>query len=810
MRKCLWLTCIVLLTAFQAFPTSYANEPGTSEVPLDVPLQPTELRGPLTEEEAASRDGLSLFLDVVINGHRKQLIAEFRGDPGGRLSAEAGELREIGVDPGDGRQPKDRVYLDELTGIAYKYEATEQAIYIDLDPTKSTLAKYSARGTVHDVPVLTPGYGAALNYSISGQISSGTKTIDPSFNGGSALLDGWLFSPYGSIYQSGIVDFASNSKSRLRRLDTYWSHTIVEKQLTLRAGDLISGGLAWTRPIRMGGVQARHNFRTRPDLIIQPLPQFEGTAAVPSTVDVYLGNLRLSSTEVDTGRFLISDLPTPTGSGELRVVVQDATGKRTEQTLPFGTSERLLRKGLYDYSASVGVTRTGYASINDNYGDTAIFSGSLRYGLTDEHTLELHSEGGAGLVNGGAGILVGLGPRGTLNFAGAASTLNGRRGGLVSAGYSYGNRHYSFKAETRRLVGDYVDLADTNGIASIDFSRLDRVIAYDRLFAGIRLPNTDASLGLGYSHTESTTEGHRHFVTATLGKRMSDNAHFSLSAQSEVSRERNIGIYAGMTFTLDDNKSASVGVSSTEDGLASEATYSKSRGQKPGSYGYSASIRKSKKITRGALRASYVGDVNDFRVSLDASKDSVTAYGTVEGGVAIMGGNVHLSRRIDDSFAVVDAGAPNVVVYHENQPVGKTGRSGQFLVPGIRSFESNKVSIEPNDLPVNSAVSETQRRIALPERSGTLVKFDGVGKASSSALVILVDAAGAHIPVGSVVAVQGSDEEHIVGYDGQAFLSGLSSNNQITVNTSDVECRASFEFAARIEAQTQIGPVVCQ
>ncbi len=788
MCRCFWLICIVLLTAFQA-PT-YSNA---------------------SEVDGIPSANAPLYLDVIINNRSKKLIAEFIRDPDGRIRSRAAELRELGVDPGVDTAADNWVYLDTLVSISYEYDASAQQIRIKMDPSKSTLNSYSARGTIHDTPVLTPGYGAAVNYSLSANASSKTNDINPAFNGGSVVLDGWAFSPHGSLFQSGSFDISTaGSKVRGRRLDSFWTKSLPEKQMSVRVGDMITSGLRWTRPIRMGGVQVKRNFATRPDLITQPLPSFEGTAAVPSTVDVYLGKLRLSSTEVDSGRFKVTDLPSPTGNGELRVVVEDANGKRTEQVLPFGTNSLLLRQGLVDYSVEAGVARRGYASPADNYDNSPIATASLRFGFTDTVTLEAHGEAGDGLLNSGAGALFSLGKYGTLDIALAGSIHASGEGGLASASYSYGNQTFSFRAESRRLFSNYLDLADVTSVHSIDFTNLKKVTAYDRLFAGIRLPNNNTSLGAGYSHTFSRDLQHRHFATATLGHSVNDNTYFTVSGQAEITGNRNYGVYAGLSITLGEDLNGSVGTSYSDGEFAPEVSISKSRGREPGNYGYSATIRKGKRNVRAAVRGSYLTKVNDLRLSLDASNDNVNVYGTVEGGLAFLGGGVFASRRINDSFAVVDAKSEGVTVYHENRPIGKTDKRGKLLVPDIRSYESNKVSIEPDDLPIESTISETQRRIALPERSGVVIRFEGEGEATSTALVTLVDAHGGFIEVGSTVKVTGFDDEYVVGYDGQAFISNLRPNNTLVVELIAGTCSANVAFIPRQGILQNLGKVVCQ
>ena len=85
--------------------------------------------------------------------------------------------------------------------------------------------------------------------------------------------------------QTGIVATAlDGSDAGWRRLDSTLTYDDPARLATARLGDLISGGLSWTRPIRLGGIQLARNFGLRQDLVTLPLPAFSGTAAVPSTI----------------------------------------------------------------------------------------------------------------------------------------------------------------------------------------------------------------------------------------------------------------------------------------------------------------------------------------------------------------------------------------------------------------------------------------------------------------------------------------------------------------------------------------------
>ena len=102
-----------------------------------------------------------------------------------------------------------------------------------------------------------------LNYLLFGG-GGGRNSIVTNwqFQGASATLDARLFSPYGIVSQTGIL--ASNTGdgviSQRLRLDSTWTYKDPERILTYRAGDTISGGLAWTRPVRLGGLQVQRDF----------------------------------------------------------------------------------------------------------------------------------------------------------------------------------------------------------------------------------------------------------------------------------------------------------------------------------------------------------------------------------------------------------------------------------------------------------------------------------------------------------------------------------------------------------------------
>ena len=751
-----------------------------------------------------------LYLSVSVNGQSRNLIAEFVRDSQGRLRSRARELADVGIDPGCDPSVDTWIYLDRLTQVSFTYDAAGQQISFTVDPSRTTFTRYDLRGPVDDVPLLTSGTGLVLNYSASGQVAKRASAWTPQFNGLSTYLDGRFFSPKGILIQTGLARLPSlDHGPEIRRYDTTWTRSNPSLQITSNAGDIISGGLGWTRPIRMGGVQIRRNFSTRPDLITYPLPSLEGTAAVPSTVDIYLGKLRLNSIDVDTGRFQLNNLPVPNKNGELRMVVQDATGGLHEQSLSFGASRLLLRPGLTDFSEELGVARTGFATDDDKYGSRPVASASLRRGLNDEVTIEGHAEAGAGLANIGVGVVVGSARVGTIQLSAAGSAYHGQGGSQLSASYDYSLGPATLQLDGRGVLGTYADLADVTAAGGPDLADPDRITSYARIQVGTQLWDDLGWLGVGYAHTASQGSGADDLVNAAFTHQLGSKAQFTLSTQAQLGHEHEFSANAGLSCTLGPAMTSSSGSSVQEGNFSTDMSVAKTQQQNAGSWGYGANLHRSEHDTSGSLLLSRYGETSQTTAIIDGSGSAAQFYGNMQGGLAMMGGDVFLSRSIDDSLAVVDAGSPNVTVYHENHKIGRTGRNGKLLVPGIRAYEGSKLAIEPNDLPVDSTISQTSRLIALPDHSGVVVSFAGKSRAGSPALVVLKDVKGDFLPPGSIVKLAGSAEDIVVGYDGEAFITTLKDNNEITVDTGSSSCMAKFAFQHRAP-QPRVGPVVCR
>jgi len=276
----------------------------------------------------------------------------------------------------------------------------------------------------------------------------------------------------------------------------------------------------------------------------------------------------------------------------------------------------------------------------------------------------------------------------------------------------------------------------------------------------------------------------------------------------DVSNRQNFGAFAGLSIPLGEAASVTSGATTSRSGTSLTTDASRPLASEPGSYGWrvrDSEVAVAARSAAGSYRSTYA------TVQAGAEQGNgrgVTGTAEVDGAVAAMGGGFFAGNRIDDAFAVVDAGTPGVPVFYENRPIGETNSSGKLLVPNLRAYGSNKLSIDPKVLGVNDEVETVEEVVAPADRSGVLVTFKTKTNVQE-AVVVLVGSDGKPLPVGSKGKLEGADADFVVGYDGRAFVKELKSANAVTVSLEHGECHANFDYAAAADHQVVIGPLSC-
>ena len=199
------------------------------------------------------------------------------------------------------------------------------------------------------------------------------------------LVEAGAFSKLGVI-TSSFVGRDLLQSLRWTRLGTQFIRDFPIHMSTLTIGDSISAWQSRASQVYYGGVRYASKFSTQPSFIPFALPSMAGEVTVPSSVDLYVNNVRVSQQQVDPGPFSIQNIPVMTGQGDVRMVVTDVMGRQQIVTTSFNRSTTLLRKGVNEYVYEAGSLRYGYGMQHSGY--TSVFAaGTQRYGWSNALTL---------------------------------------------------------------------------------------------------------------------------------------------------------------------------------------------------------------------------------------------------------------------------------------------------------------------------------------------------------------------------------------------------------------------------------------
>ena len=766
---------------------------------------------------------MRLALEVFINDQPTGLIGDIYRLPDGRLMARREELIALGIVPLGKGPAREMVAFDAIPGISVFYQEREQKLQLQLPDSRRIPREYdlhAGRLRKEILPETAREFGLVTNYSAYGTFARGYGTGARPYSTGTLTLESRAISPYGTLQNSAILGTTLGREGALR-LETAYVYTHRETATRVVAGDTISAGPAWSRPVRFGGVQIGRDFGLRPDIVTAPMPSVSGSAAVPSTVDVYVDTMRIASQPVGAGPFRLTNLPVSGESGTARVVVRDVTGRETATSLPFFTSARLLAPGMSDYSVEFGYPRLRYALDSFDYGERPMGQGSFRYGLSDRMTLEAHAETTARLVLAGGGLTLGAGRLGTFSIAGAASRHAGAFGALGHASWQANWRPLFLGASTQRRFGPYQDLAGATAplalrglpvpltasgfYAPLRSARVPRAI--DRASLGARFEALDASASVNLVNVErvggDTTRLASLSWSQTLARKY--NAHVTLFSNFGTTRER--GVLAGLYFPLDDGILVNTSAGAT--GGSRSAALDVNRPFGTGERDYSWRLYDSE--GRLAMRGADLGyRTAQGRIGAGVRQDGTLlgGHGEAEGAIIATPAGIFASRRVQDAFAIVDAGAPGVEILHENRPVGRTGTSGKLVIPDVNSLQPSRIAVVPESLPPQSYAAQTETEILPSFRGVATVRF-GTIAAREGARITIHDGHGKPMPPGTRFFFEEGKADFTIVYGGLTFLPRIAETNTLRIEDGDKSCTMTFSHADRRGTLGEVGPLTC-
>ncbi|RYD29313.1 MAG: fimbrial biogenesis outer membrane usher protein [Lysobacteraceae bacterium] len=639
-------------------------------------------------------------------------------------------------------------------------------------------------------PMTRSSLGGFFGYDVSAQIANGATAVNGLFNLG-------LFRGTGTAGTSFIAGTGGNGRDRrsLVRLDSNYTIDDPARMRSLRIGDGVTRGSTGTSALRFAGVQLATNFATQPGYVTMALPTLNGSAAVPSVVDILVNNVLQRQQQVGSGPFTLTDVPVITGGGDVQLVVRDALGRETLVTQSYYSAPRIIRRGLHDVSYEAGFLRRDYTQRSNAYG-AAILSGTHRYGLTDRMTVEGHGELSRTTQTTSMVVSM-LWPTVGIFSLSAAGSQSGRgQGGLIGFGFERQTRSVSIGGSTEFTTTGYATIGDTR-----TYRRPKSLVSG---FIGV--PTTFGSISGSLLWRRGRFEPDVLYASANSSVRIRGIGAFGLSARRSFTANRESAVRAFLSVPIGHRSSAAVGTELRNGQVGANAML-----QRNLPYGNGLGYRlqaETGAFERLDAEVNVQADIGRLDAQVTRLDGNTGARVGVSGSIATIDGRVFAARRLDQSFASVQVGDyDNVRVYVDNQLVGRTNRGGTLIVPRLLPYQDNHLRIEAEDLPLDASIDETTRTIRPFDRSGVAVRFGARDARAGLVTVHLAD--GTPLPAGTVLYVNGGAEPFVVAPGGTAYLAGLAVRNRISTARDGTGCHFALPFASGQGPQPNLGTFIC-
>lgn len=537
-------------------------------------------------------------------------------------------------------------YLGELS-----LDNESMSAVLELNPGLMPEQRYSLDKLRYQAPS-APEAGQYLNYDFYSDLKNKQTSLDLSHN---------FSTSKGSF---GQVSGNWNTYNGFSLIDANFNTRDIKNNRIYRFGTGTSLYSEVSNSYRFVGLQVQSDHLLNPYYNDRVSSIFTGTAEVEGTAELFLNGNKILNQQIRPGDFVFDGLHNPmTTTGDATLLIRDASGRLLSYSKPLLGSPKNLRAGYSTYSFEAGYLRTDYNRLGKVFG-----SGDYSYGLTDRLTLAGHFEATKDAQNISATAIVATG-LGTIK--GGASVGNGQ---IYNLGY--------FLATKEAYANlDYKKYVNQRGIASNEF-RDEDVFAFT---GAIKVTQKQ------YINFSALNTSSNRYVS--LGSNWMLNGGASL--QANVSRDNYSGttFYVGLNIPLGNTQSNSF-YDSKNKMFGSEI---KSNRYALNSLDYTARYTNQSGKNYFTGLATLPTQYGDIGADVSIADESAVRL-RANGSIVKTAESFSLARKINDSYIIVDAKAPNVGINTSMGYQGKTNADGVLVYP-TSALGEHKIFLDNKDFP---------------------------------------------------------------------------------------------------------------
>jgi outer membrane usher protein len=691
--------------------------------------------------------------------------------------------------------------LSAVPGFKAKVDYAQQSVSLAFSPQAFAALRISRElGERPKTGPVLPSF--FVNYEANASQTSprtGAQLRDVGVLQEFGISNGW-----GVLTSSGLArNLAADPQLPARRwlrLETTFTRDFPDQNRTLRVGDTTTRSPMWGRDVYFGGFRYGTNFALTPGFVSQPLPAISGLSAAPSTVELYVNDVLRQVSNVPAGPFAIDNLPVLTGNGEARLVVRDLLGRETVIVQSFFTTSQLLAKGLDDWSVEGGSVRRDLG-VESNHYDQGFGAATWRHGFTNSVTLEGRAEAGSRFGLLGGGVVASLPWPIVAKMALVGSQDHGRSGGLWLTGLEYAGTRLSASLQAQGASRRFRQVGQDPEIEPAIKLQVAGNVSYYTQSLG--------TFGFGFATIRRFDAAKITTLSANYSMRVGAGGTIAATASRAIDGGTGTSVGLNYIVPLDQYRVATV-TSNTRTGQ--EDLYASVSGtpRPDSSFGWRALAGQLQNHGHAEGGLYYFGPHGNRTIDAVASADQSTVRVGANGGFVLADGRLFATRRLEESFAIAEVpGYGDIGIGLGSNVLAHTDADGIAIVPRLLPYQNNPVRLDPKELPVSAELDTIEINAVPAWRSAVKVKFPV--RSGRGALVKIALEDGQVAPAGATVHIEGDKEEFYVARRGEAYLTGLQTDNRLILNWNGQQCRFDVKLPPPDKDRIpRLGPFTCK
>ena len=720
----------------------------------------------------------------------------------------AGDLREmglIGIFMGKAGDIGNETYISLNSlypKVRFDIEMKSSTLYVTADPKLLERNVFDlGYKAPFNVDRRTTG-SAFLNYSLN-------YSMDENFDETSLVVPWEVGSNINGVLHFSNFSYTKNeTEEKLVRMNTNITvddpsiySRLVMGDFSASSGELGSGG-------SYGGLSFSSSFAPEPFFITSPGVDLTFQIESPSEVEIYVNNLLVERRKLSPGEYTFLNLPHTSGSGGITLVVRDSFGRVRTINKDFNSSPVLLKPGIQEFSYNVGLEREQFGQESFDYGEET-FLAFHRFGITTNLTAGFRIETDKDVVSAGPTADFVLGKLGVFNIALAGSNSEKEHGYAGLARYFYSNRYFNLRLSGRRYTREYANLSLS---PTDDKSKMATSAGF-----GFNL-GVFGSLSASRSLTDSFDATDIKRTSLFYSLRLLDNLSVYTSASRTEGDDVMDEVSVSVNFLPGGGVSGNLNRRYQEDRTIDSTAFQKNAPAGPG-LGFRLQANRDEDdlgetTKNGSASIQYNGPYGVYNTVYQRAGEQDSYNIRASGAVSYIGGSLHLSRPISDSFALIEVGdLENVRVSSNNQYVGKSNSRGRLLLPGLPSYHNNEISLEDEDIPINYYLTDLEKYIATPLRAGGVLKFDIVKLQGFTGYLFFTENGEKKPAEYAALEIKIEEElyQTVVGRGGEIYLENIPSGNwPARIYLKDRWCTFDMEFPESDEMFVDMGEMACE